>query len=102
MNVDFKEKTHHSPYTLTCTVGHLATITIVMKSRFQNYDCCEQIKTMVIPHLSSSEVEVTKLLGPDHHGVGGVGARGNPVQLVLRLSGDQVEVLLAEPIVRHL
>ena len=101
MKVDFKEKTHHSPYTLTCTVGHLVTFAIVM-SRFQKYDCFEQIKTMFIPHLSSSEVEVTKLLGPDHHGVGGVGAWGNPVQLVLRLSGDQVEVLLAEPIVCHL
>ena len=101
MNFVFKEKTHHSPHTLTCTVGHLATITIV-KSRYQNKACCEQIKTMVNPHLSSSEVEVTKLLGPDHHGVGGVGAWCNPIQLVLRLSGDQVEVLLAEPIVCHL
>ena len=53
-------------------------------------------------YLSSSEVEVSKLLGPDNNSVRGVGPWGNSVKLVLCLASHQVEVLLAEPTVRNL
>ena len=53
-------------------------------------------------YLRSSEVEVAKLLGSDNHSVGCVGPWCHPVKLVLRLTSDQVKVLLAEPAVRNL
>ena len=59
-------------------------------------------KPFILKYLSSSEVEVAKLLGPDNHCVRGVGPWCHPVKLVLSLASNQVKVLLTEPAVRNL
>ena len=58
--------------------------------------------TGVRRRLGRGEVEVAELLRSDHHSLGAVGAGCDPVQLVLELATDHVEVICTESVVHNL
>ena len=59
-------------------------------------------KPFILKYLSSSEVEVAKLLRSDNDSVRRIGPWCHPIQLVFRLTSHQVKVLLTESTVCNL